>query len=487
MSNFYDALNEFSYASTERGRAYYKEKRILMMSYHNYECNSEVSGSGDKVYHVKIKFNKKYQMTTNSCSCPVGYYCKHVAATLFALDEKANKNELVLEEERINAKKSTWRVELDKIFVKYFANRYRYSPSYDIILDFLKNNKELYEKEKIDTVAYLTKRLYEYRSTYYYDHQEIIGVLFHIYQDYLKDEEYVMMLDSLYKSDHRLFLRYFFEIFELTPYQDINNDYLATLLNKDDFKSLKVEAEGSLLLDYLSLNNIMNIALKYPELFNYYHIRDTYYKVSNQDINNLEDAQYFYALVIILLSTNRLYDVEDTQLNALKNYDISLYRDLLFRLIKDTKEAHYFALFINSFKGEMIDDNYLKELKRMNSKPFFIQIYLHEPVSLEYVSMHEIYDLITMFDDFFRGYESYLIKTAIKTVNHDKKLKGYDHNLGMALSILDILHYEDMTSLLMDKVVVEKLSEHHDEIYFALIYKYHLLEALGFKKYGTIN
>ncbi len=78
-----------------RGRSYYNQGRV-----HNLETlddgeqiTASVAGSGRRIYQVIVNLHYHPEGTVllkvrGHCSCPVGYNCKHVAATLFAHKEQ---------------------------------------------------------------------------------------------------------------------------------------------------------------------------------------------------------------------------------------------------------------------------------------------------------------------------------------------------------------------------------------------------------------
>ncbi|MBQ6875504.1 MAG: SWIM zinc finger family protein, partial [Lachnospiraceae bacterium] len=83
-----DWKNKFADYILERGRIYYKQKRVQHLIYENEVYYAKVQGS--RRYRVQIRV-KNDEITRMECSCPygaLGIPCKHMAAALFAIDEK---------------------------------------------------------------------------------------------------------------------------------------------------------------------------------------------------------------------------------------------------------------------------------------------------------------------------------------------------------------------------------------------------------------
>ena len=72
----------------ERGNRYYKENRVQNFRYEDEEYRAHIIGSAS--YNVEIKI-KNDDIVFARCSCPhaaKGNYCKHMAALLYAIDDK---------------------------------------------------------------------------------------------------------------------------------------------------------------------------------------------------------------------------------------------------------------------------------------------------------------------------------------------------------------------------------------------------------------
>ena len=483
MSTFFDSLTEFSYASSERGRSYFLEDRVNIVDFSNYECVAEVLGSGKNVYTSKLKFNKKYRLISNSCSCPVGYFCKHVAATLFALDAMAETNSLSLDEERLEGPKSDWRVEVDKIFVKYFASRYRFTPNYGALNAFLLNNEYLFLKEKIDALTYITKRLYEYYSSFYYDLFAINKFLESIYDRYLSKEEYIALLETLKKDDKKNFYLLFGGLFNFKSYIAENNKYLSSLIEKEEIKELFDGKANALNVNNLTVDNFIYLAKYYPKIFIIYNLRDFYYNLNKEEIDDEIKAAKLYASLLALINVNSAPPyIDETTINKIKAYAPLLAKDIAFRIFFNLRTSRNFAYYLSSYKGEEIPSEHIELLKKIKNKPFYLSIFLHLPPSFEEIELSDVVDLLEI-PDFFVGYESYLTKLAVNKINHGKKLKNFDIEIELGLVVLDHFHYENIISLLVDKAIQDKMLENDSNVYLYLLHKYALLETIGFKKY----
>ena len=76
---FYDEI-------IEKGKKYYKEKRVKFLEKQNDCYNSVVSGTKD--YLVSIIYKEDTKEIQMSCNCPCESFCKHIYATLLAIKNK---------------------------------------------------------------------------------------------------------------------------------------------------------------------------------------------------------------------------------------------------------------------------------------------------------------------------------------------------------------------------------------------------------------
>lgn len=75
----------------ERGKGYYQHGHVQDLSYEDHVYKARVVG--DASYHVEIKIRDD-ELVYAKCSCPYaasGKYCKHMAAVLYAIDDKGEE------------------------------------------------------------------------------------------------------------------------------------------------------------------------------------------------------------------------------------------------------------------------------------------------------------------------------------------------------------------------------------------------------------
>ncbi len=85
-----DVIDYVSEPSLSRGMRYFDQGRVTKLQADNslMKATAQVQGSGKKPYAVDITFTHRDGLLEDIdgfCTCPVGYNCKHVAATLMAL------------------------------------------------------------------------------------------------------------------------------------------------------------------------------------------------------------------------------------------------------------------------------------------------------------------------------------------------------------------------------------------------------------------
>ncbi|MDG9666542.1 DEAD/DEAH box helicase [Hahella sp. CR1] len=82
---------ELGHTYFERGVKYFKQQRVTLVEYGKDHAAASVQGSGNSIYRVLVRLeNDAYgQSIEGECSCPIGYNCKHVAATLLAVNERS--------------------------------------------------------------------------------------------------------------------------------------------------------------------------------------------------------------------------------------------------------------------------------------------------------------------------------------------------------------------------------------------------------------
>ncbi|MFZ1412835.1 MAG: SWIM zinc finger family protein, partial [Micropruina sp.] len=88
----------FGLATLERGRQYAQVGRVGSISTGSgslFELvHASVRGSGGKIYQTVISYDAPSGQLRASCSCPVGFACKHSAAVLVVLRRQARQPQL---------------------------------------------------------------------------------------------------------------------------------------------------------------------------------------------------------------------------------------------------------------------------------------------------------------------------------------------------------------------------------------------------------
>jgi superfamily II DNA or RNA helicase len=98
-----DSVSDFvgSGKVAERGLAYFEESRVMSLKTLPGVLEGSVAGSRAKRYKVRIELDRLGEPVDASCSCPHysdGWYCKHIAAVLYAGRARARgKNNPILE------------------------------------------------------------------------------------------------------------------------------------------------------------------------------------------------------------------------------------------------------------------------------------------------------------------------------------------------------------------------------------------------------
>lgn len=96
---------KFSKVILERGKYYYSRNYVQGLAYKDLVYTARVVGT--YAYHVEIKIRQD-DIVYMSCSCPhaaKGYYCKHMAAVMFAIEEKGDslrQMQLELQERQVH-------------------------------------------------------------------------------------------------------------------------------------------------------------------------------------------------------------------------------------------------------------------------------------------------------------------------------------------------------------------------------------------------
>lgn len=89
----------------ERGKSYYQYGHVQDLSYEDHVYKAKVVG--DASYHVEIKIRDD-ELVYAKCSCPYaasGKYCKHMAAVMYAIDDKGEElRKMSIQEEAIKVR-----------------------------------------------------------------------------------------------------------------------------------------------------------------------------------------------------------------------------------------------------------------------------------------------------------------------------------------------------------------------------------------------
>jgi SNF2 family DNA or RNA helicase len=79
-----DVTSRYYGSNYQRGKEYCNEGRVTKILFENNQLTAFVTGNSSKPYEVEINISQERDQKdfTGYCSCPVGYQCKHVVATL---------------------------------------------------------------------------------------------------------------------------------------------------------------------------------------------------------------------------------------------------------------------------------------------------------------------------------------------------------------------------------------------------------------------
>ena len=84
-----DILEHTDEGACARGRDYFRRGKVLSCRVNEGEIEGVVSGSGRNVYEQSICLSDDDDwLIDGSCTCPMEYNCKHVAAVMFAYLER---------------------------------------------------------------------------------------------------------------------------------------------------------------------------------------------------------------------------------------------------------------------------------------------------------------------------------------------------------------------------------------------------------------
>ena len=98
-----DWKQNFNGTILKRGNEYYKQKQVHILYTSDSRYNAMVIGTS--IYHVEIEV-KNGEVVDMSCSCPYsekGYYCKHMAAVMYAIEEQGGlQKQVKLQEKKVH-------------------------------------------------------------------------------------------------------------------------------------------------------------------------------------------------------------------------------------------------------------------------------------------------------------------------------------------------------------------------------------------------
>lgn len=260
-----DTEYDFDEVIIERGEEYYYSNHVLSVvkSYDTFIAT--VSGSENKIYDVKITYDRYDDEYNYECSCPCDYPCKHEYAVLLAIENK-DYTEFKLKKE---IKKQY--LNIQKLIKKIPANELK-----QYLTDEKYDNKVSFDMNSFN--EYFKKYLPYQQYTYYYNNLYNNLILNNINNVNIMLNEYII---------------------------DIKN-YISLSSFNESFKIIKAIIEAN--IDTNNLDKIMEII---PLLSMF--LRVTYRKCNNKTkeeidkwINNLKINNYYnnYYLEDMILTIN---------------------------------------------------------------------------------------------------------------------------------------------------------------------------------------
>ena len=95
MNKFDVALNNIKQSNRKKGLDYFKSGHVLSINDKAGVISAQIKGSYDNKYRAIIKYDKD-KITSYSCNCPVQGECKHIAALLYYLSDKVEKESVLM-------------------------------------------------------------------------------------------------------------------------------------------------------------------------------------------------------------------------------------------------------------------------------------------------------------------------------------------------------------------------------------------------------
>ena len=140
-----DWKRKFSKSILERGNYYFKQKHVHVLACTNSIYNAIVMGTS--IYHVEIEIENG-EAVYMSCSCPhseKGYYCKHMAAVMYAIEDQgglSGQMELELQEKKVKP------FEISEDTYRYF-DMGRITSGLEVEESKVKKAKQLIEEKQV--------------------------------------------------------------------------------------------------------------------------------------------------------------------------------------------------------------------------------------------------------------------------------------------------------------------------------------------------
>ncbi len=173
-------------AVLERGRAYWEQGRVLItdVSADSSEIRARVAGSRKSPYSVSIDllWHAPLWMIASDCTCPMGFNCKHIAATLLSVIN--GKQNTVKSEDALAPHLSRWLGELERVM----APQSPVSEAGTQILLYLIKIAEWQDRPRPQVRLYVTKKLKS--GTYASGREKDFSVFAGRSVDYLTTEDF---------------------------------------------------------------------------------------------------------------------------------------------------------------------------------------------------------------------------------------------------------------------------------------------------------
>ena len=181
-----NVFEDFAPQIIKRGENYYNNGNVVSCIKTGDNYYAKVSGSYDNFYEVSVYTDDDVIMDYE-CTCPCDYPCKHIYATLLAIDN----HEYITKELKpyIHEEKVTMKELIEKIPASELKNYLMKIPSYKKLKLNLKQLEEHF-------IEYLPKQTYEYYYNNLYNASILQSNFKHLLKDYLiKIKRYIEIKD----------------------------------------------------------------------------------------------------------------------------------------------------------------------------------------------------------------------------------------------------------------------------------------------------